>query len=300
MVLDVTNVSTVAEYGNDIMSKMREASRKASLRLEDKSDNKDILRSLSRIFDNIDYAELKFLNTPQGKGFARIVDFITKKKEKLLGKYTSITEELDKMYINVKQWECNLRINNDVLTELGDSITKIKEELGERIEVARLTLTQADDVPTNVEGRSILMQKIQDLEYNLAACEQELQNIEVKLRTNYSIYRKLISVYDSELPIIQTQVSMFKVTKEHHEMAEILSVLDEKKVALLKFGTEETIATGKKTAEMLGYKLEDFQLMQDLVDKLKAGTEEIAQIEATRIDRIQSELKRIEGGKLHG
>lgn len=279
----------IVGYGKDTMAKVKVLADKVTKEINERSDNTELLRSLDRILNKIDYEELKLLSERQeAKGLSKVFKFLSDGKEKIVTKYTDIATELDNMYFSIKKWQTDLEKNNQLFLEFSKTNSDIEKELQDILEKGEELLTGLpEETQKDQELRLMLQQRLQDIGYSIGVCKHSRANISVMLKTNFTIYSKLNSTYNTTMPTLQTQINLFKALKDQAEIIESIKVISEKNNQLLLLSAKETVNIGKKSVEQIGHKKEDYLILQDTIGILKTGMEEVIALETARASDIK-------------
>ena len=80
-------------------------------------ESSEMLKTLARIMDKFDIEEIKEKPGLFGKMFGNL----RKQLEKILAKYHTMGEEVDKIYVQLKQYESEIKQSNRKLAEMFDA-----------------------------------------------------------------------------------------------------------------------------------------------------------------------------------
>lgn len=292
--INLDNVQELLNFGNEAMEQMREITNNISSKLDTQITNVDIIPSINKVMKVIDYDELNKLNQKANNKFLKVIGMATQAKEKIFNKYALVIKNIDTMYFGVNAYKNNVISSTTILTELKENTIKLKETLNNQINFGYEILKSITENDKNsTEKKNILTQKIQDLQYSIAVSEQTINNIDVMLMTNYDIVKKLSSVYNTTIPIIQSQLNVFRVLKEQEEIISSLKFLDEKRNEILKNSAKYTVQTAKSAVESLGYTKSDFEVINNTINELKQGLNDIQTLQQQRQQDIQNLSKEV-------
>lgn len=282
--IDLTNPNELMQYGNDAMGKIREVSSKITEELDGRIGNTDLLDNLNKVLNNIDYDELK-LATNGDSGIQKLINKITKKRDRIVNKYMGISTSIDGMYAGVNSWKSNVLKNNNSLKDMMDVVSEIEESIKQYKANGKLIAHKLDD-NDDIENKEIMLRNIQEFDYAITTCNQMRKNIDIQMRTNKTIYMKLNSVYNTTMPIIHSQINLIDTMQESRDIINGLKIIDEQRDKFLEFGSKESIRLAKESVEQLGKSENDFKVLDNTIKELERGIEDIKVLEKKKMENI--------------
>ena len=289
------NMSDTTTFGKDALTKVRLVAEEWGEFLNGRPDPTAFLSSLDKILNKIDYDELKLQNNKKSNSsIGKFIDAISKKTEKVIAKYTNISNEFESMYSELKRWEVLLQENNDIMTKFQKDIEVAKAEILEFIQKGEKV---ASNLPSGTQmemvQKNMFCQRIQDLQYSLGLCEQILGNIGFSFKANFDIYAKLISIQNATIPSIQMHISSLRTAKGHRSMMESFELIDQKGIELMQFASKETVELSKQAVELLGRNAEDFKVINKTIEFLRDGEKDLLILEQKKMNEVQGAIEQL-------
>jgi len=114
--IEVYNLETIVSFGSEAAEEISKCSDVVlnNMSMDKIDDSSQILNSLSKIMDKFDIEEIK-----ENKGFFnKFFGGMKKQLDKVLAKYNTMGEEIDKIYIKLKQYEDEIKQSNRKLEDM--------------------------------------------------------------------------------------------------------------------------------------------------------------------------------------
>lgn len=265
--LDDTN--TIVQFGQESAQQIAQVS-DAVLRgmsLEKIEGSSQMLKALSTVMSKFDIEEIKDDN----KGFLKKLFSDAKKQlSKILEKYHTMGDEVDKIYIELKKYEDDIMKSNQYLEQMFKTNVETYHELVKYIlageqgcEELRQYIAQRE-ADYNASGDQSMMFEISSLKQSLELLEQRTQDLRTAenvalqsipmLKTmefsNLNLVRKINSAFIITLPIFKQALAQAMLLKQQKMQAEALSALDEKTNEMLLKNAKNTVQQAQMTARM--------------------------------------------------
>lgn len=293
--LQVTDINSIVRYGEDTVNSVKSVAEKITSQIDNRVDTKNILKSLDSIYKIIDFDELMSIGEDVSVGkvqsFLRIFG---SKKDKIVSKYTSVTEKIKSMHLTLKEWEVQLKKNTELYRSMEDELGLARIDMIEKKEFCENKLfeiveTPISDVPEiQKEILNTISQKIQGFEKSILVCDSSILNVKVMQTTNYSIYKKLQETDKNNMPQMEILIAQMIKIKESKEMIQSFQRLDKMTEQLLIYGTKEVIKQGKEASSMCNVKPEDLDVIKSSIQSLKDAIIEIDAINDNNLKQIQA------------
>jgi len=281
---------SIVQFGRELNDSVRNSSEQVMNIIESSSSDNDIVKNLEKVMKKIDTNEIVKLNQ-NAKGIKKFIANISGKTNQLVNKYTNIASEMRSSYATIKQWENELETVNNVLNTIKKDCLDTVEGLNTHIDVAKEQLKDMikseGQTMVDIEKQSILRQKISDFEMQKAVAEQAIENTDIMKKTNYQIYRKMFSAYDSVLPVIQQQISLQAITSKHQKKIDDLNYLDQLRDKLLVDGAKNLVDVSMKSIEMLQGNENAVAVIQEAKNIIKQGKAQLDNIEKLKLDSLK-------------
>ena len=117
--IEVFNLETIASFGSEAAEEISKASDIVlnSMNMSQLDESSEMLTALSKIMSKFDIDELK-----EDKGlFGKLFGNLKKQLEKILEKYHTMGGEVDKIYVQLKQYESEIKQANRKLDQMFDA-----------------------------------------------------------------------------------------------------------------------------------------------------------------------------------
>lgn len=268
--LVVDDLETIVSFGGEVAENISRAS-DVVLRGMDMSqldETSVMLTSLSKIMDKFDINEIK---EDDGKGiFNKLFNNAKKQLEKILAKYHTMGDEVDKIYVELKKYEAEIKESNRKLEAMFNANVEYYHELvkyilaGEQgcselagyIEQRRRDMEETGDSSIQFEltslenAQQLLEQRVQDLRTAENVALQSVPMIKTMAFSNMNLVRKINSAFIITLPVFKQALAQAIMLKRQKLQAEAMSALDERTNQMLVNNAKNSVAQSKMIAKM--------------------------------------------------
>ena len=117
--IEVNNLETIVSFGAEAAEEIAKASDVVlnSMSMSQLDESSEMLESLSKIMSKFDPSELQ-----ENKGlFNKLFGNMKKQLEKILDKYHTMGEEVDKIYVQLREYEGEIKQSNRKLEQMFDA-----------------------------------------------------------------------------------------------------------------------------------------------------------------------------------
>ena len=114
--IEVYNLDTIVSFGANAAEEVSKCSDIVlnSMNMKQIDDSSEMLNTLAKIMEKFDINEIK-----ENKGlFGKLFTNMKKQIDKIINKYHTMGEEVDKIYINLKQYESEIKQSNRKLEDM--------------------------------------------------------------------------------------------------------------------------------------------------------------------------------------
>ena len=125
--IEVNNLETIVSFGAQAAEEISKASDVVlnSMNLSQLDDTSEMLNTLAKIMSKFDIEEIK-----ENPGlFGKLFGNLRKQLDKILAKYHTMGEEVDKIYVQLKQYESEIKQSNRKLEQMFDANVNYYHEL---------------------------------------------------------------------------------------------------------------------------------------------------------------------------
>lgn len=308
--MDVYDLETIVSFGAEAAEEISKASDVVlnSMNMSQVNDSSEMLKTLANIMSKFDVEELK----ENPKFLEKFFGGAKKKLDKILSKYQTMGGEVDKIYVQLKQYEEEIKQSNRKLNQMFDANVGYYHELvkyilaGEQgckeIE-AYIAQRQADfeatgdnsiqfEIQTLQQALMMLEQRTQDLRTAESVAMQSIPMIKTMAFSNMNLVRKINSAFIITLPVFKQSLAQAIMLKRQKIQADALQALDEKTNEMLIKNAQNTVNQSKMTAQMVAGSSIKIETLETTWKTIVDGIEETRQIqENAKKQRIEDKAR---------
>ena len=313
--IEVSNMETIVSFGAHAAEEISKASDIVlnSMNMSQLDETSTMLTTLSKIMSKFDIEEIKDHPGLFGKLFGNL----KKQLEKILAKYHTMGEEVDKIYVQLKQYESEIKQSNRKLDQMFDANVNFYHELvkyilageqGCREIEAYIAQREADmnatgdrsiqfELTSLNQALMMLEQRTQDLRTAESVAMQSIPMIKTMEFSNMNLVRKINSAFIITLPVFKQALAQAIMLKRQRIQAESMQALDEKTNEMLIKNARNTVEQSKMTARLASGSSIKIETLETTWRTIVNGIDETKAIqENARKQRIEDQ-KRLEAIK---
>ena len=313
--IEVYNMDTIVSFGAKVAEEISKASDVVlnSMNMSQLDETSEMLKSLAKIMDQFDINEIKDNPGLFGKLFGNF----KKQLDKILAKYHTMGEEVDKIYVQLKGYEAEIKESNRKLNTMFDVNVNYYHELvkyilaGEQackeIE-AYIAQRQQDmentgdqsiqfELTTLNQALQMMEQRTQDLRTAENVAMQSIPMIQTMAFSNYNLGRKINSAFIVTLPIFKQALAQAILLKRQKIQADAISELDKKTNEMLIKNAQNTVDVSKATARMASGSSIQIETLEKTWRTITSGIEETQRIQEEARKKRQDDQIRLEAIK---
>lgn len=308
--IEVNNLETIVSFGADAAEEISKASDIVlnSMNMSQLDDSSEMLNTLAKIMSKFDIEELKENPGLFGKMFGNL----RKQLEKILEKYHTMGDEVDKIYVQLKQYEAEIKQSNRKLNQMFDANVEYYHQLVKYIlageqgcrELEEYIAKRESDMQTT--GDNSIQFEIQSLQQALMMLEQRTQDLRTAenvamqsipmIKTmefsNMNLVRKINSAFIITLPVFKQALAQAIMLKRQKIQAEAMSALDEKTNEMLIKNARNTVEQSKMTARLASGSSIKIETLETTWRTIVNGIDETKQIqENARKQRVEDQAR---------
>lgn len=313
--IEVGNMESVVSFGQEAADEISKASDQVlnSMSLAQLDESSALLNTLAKIMSNFDIEEVK-----ENPGlFGKMLAKMKKSLDKILAKYHTMGEEVDKIYVQLKQYESEIKQTNKKLDQMFDANVEYYHLLVKYILAGEMGCRQLED---HIAEREKEMEKTGDgaIQFELTELNQCLMLLEQRtadLRTaesvamqsipmlkqmefsNMNLVRKINSAFIITLPIFKQALAQAIMLKRQRIQAESLAALDKTTNDMLIKNARNTVETSKMTAKMAAGSSIKIETLENTWRTIVNGIDETRNIEQNARRQREEDKKRLENIK---
>lgn len=308
--IEVHNLESIVSFGAEAAEEISKCSDIVlnNMNMSQLDDSSEMLNTLAKIMSKFDIDELK-----ENPGlFGKLFGNLRKQLDKILTKYHTMGEEVDKIYVQLKKYESEIKQANRNLDEMFNANVNYYHELvkyilaGEQgcreieayIDQRQKDMETSGDNSIQFEIQSLnqalmmLEQRTQDLRTAENVAMQSIPMIKTMEFSNMNLVRKINSAFIVTLPVFKQALAQAIMLKRQKLQAEAMSALDEKTNEMLIKNAQNTVEQSKMTARLAAGSSIKIETLETTWKTIVNGIEETKQIqENARKKRIEDQAK---------
>lgn len=313
--IEVDNMESIVTFGAHAAEEISKASDVVlnSMSMAQLDESSQMLTTLAKIMDKFDIEEIKDNPGLFGKLFGNL----RKRLDQILAKYHTMGEEVDKIYVQLKQYESEIKQANRKLDTMFDANVNYYHELvkyilageqGCRELEAYITQRQSDMEATGdnsiqfeiTELNQCLMlleQRTQDLRTAESVAMQSIPMIKTMEFSNMNLVRKINSAFIVTLPVFKQALAQAIMLKRQRLQAESMAALDAKTNEMLIKNARNTVEQSKITARLASGSSIKIETLETTWRTIVNGIDETRSIQENARKQRTEDAKRLEAIK---
>jgi uncharacterized protein YaaN involved in tellurite resistance len=308
--IDVNNLESIVTFGAEVADEISKASDVVlnSMNMSQLDDTSELLKTLAGIMSKFDIDEIKDDPSLFGKLFGNM----KKKLDQILEKYHTMGGEVDKIYVQLKGYEAEIKQSNHKLSTMFESNVNYYHELVKYILAGEQACKEIEDYIAKRQkdmeetgdesiqfeltslNQALLMmeQRTQDLRTAENVALQSIPMIKTMEYSNYNLVRKINSAFIVTLPVFKQALAQAILLKRQKIQAEAMSELDKKTNEMLIKNAQNTVEVSKNTARLASGSSIQIETLETTWRTITNGIEETRQIqEDARKKRIDDQAR---------
>ncbi len=308
--IEVYNLESIVSFGSEAADEISKCSDVIlnGMDLSQLDNSSTMLTTLAKIMDKFDVEELK-----DNPGlFNKLFGNLRKQLDKILNKYHTMGDEIDKIYVQLKQYESEIKQSNRKLEDMFQANVGYYHQLvkyilageqGCRELEAYIAQRQADlertgdnaiqfELASLNQALMMLEQRTQDLRTAENVAMQSIPMIKTMQFSNMNLVRKINSAFIVTLPVFKQAIAQAIMLKRQRIQAEAMSALDAKTNEMLLRNAQNTAEQSKITARLASGSSIKTETLEKTWQTIVSGIEETMQIqENARKQRVEDQKK---------
>lgn len=316
--INVNDSSTIVKFGAEAADEISKASDQVlnSMSLAQINDTGNMMKALANIMDQFDIDEIK----DDKPGF---FGSLKKKLEKILSKYDNMGKDIDKIYVQLKQYESEIEANNKKLDAMYDANLGYYQQLVKYIMAGEQGVKELDafieqyqakvaenpddgtirmDLSNLQQMREILDQRVMDLKVAENVALQTVPMLKTMEYSNLNLVRKINSAFIITMPVFKQALAQAIMLKRQRIQAESMAALDEKTNEMLLKNAQNTVDQSKMVAAMAANSSIKVETLQQTWQTIVNGIDEVQAIQdqarekrktdAVALEQIKADYKK--------
>ncbi|HOF67956.1 MAG TPA: toxic anion resistance protein [Ruminococcus sp.] len=308
--IEIDNLESIVSFGSEAADEISKASDVVlnSMNMSQLDESSQMLVTLSKIMEKFDIDEIK----EDPSLFGRIFGNMKKQLEKILAKYHTMGEEVDKVYVQLKKYEDEIKQSNRKLDQMFDANVEYYHqlvkyilageqgcrELEEYIEKRKRDMASTGDNSiqfeiTNLEQALMMLeQRTQDLRVAENVAMQSIPMIKTMEFTNMNLVRKINSAFIVTLPVFKQALAQAILLKRQKVQAEAMAALDQKTNEMLLKNAANTVETSKMAARLSSGSSVKIETLETTWRTIVSGIDETRRIQDdARKKRVEDQAR---------
>ncbi len=307
----VDDLETIVTFGGEVAEQISKTSDVVlnSMNMNQINETSEMLNLLAKIMDRFDIEEIK-----EDPGFfGKLFGGVRKQLDKILDKYKTMGDEVDKIYVKLKQYEAEIKTSNQKLEDLFQSnvnyyhelvkyilageqgIGELEAYIGQRQEDMAASGDQSIqfELAALEQAKVMLEQRTHDLRIAENVAIQSIPMIKTMQFSNMNLVRKINSAFIITLPVFKQALAQAILLKRQRVQAEAMSALDEKTNEMLLRNARNTVEQSKMTAAMASGSSIKVDTLETTWRTIVNGIEETRQIQENAKKQREEDQKRL-------
>ena len=310
--IDINDMTTIVTFGAETVEEISKASDVVlrSMNMGQMDQSSQMLESLAKIMSKFDIDEFK--DSP--KLFGRLLGNVRGQLERILTKYNTMGDEVDKIYVQLKGYEAEIKRSNQKLEQMFQSNVQYFHELEKYIVAgdqgckeieAYMAQRQQDlertgdqsisfELQTLEQAKTMLEQRTLDLRTAEAVALQSIPMLKAMQYNNMNLVRKINSAFIITLPVFKQALAQAILLKRQKLQSDAMSVLDQRTNEMLLKNARNTVAQTKATARLAGAPSIQADTLQKTWQTIVGGIEETQKLQQSARDQRQQDQVKLE------
>lgn len=266
--IELNNLDSIVTFGGEVATEISKSSDLVlnSMNISQIEETSKMLGVLSNIMSKFDIEEIK-----QDPGlFDKLFGGIKKQLDKIMAKYQTMGGEIDKIYVELKGYEGEIKETNKKLNTMFDSnvnyyhdllkyilageqgCKELESAIADRTAEMERTGDKSIQFELTTLNNALMMleQRTQDLRVAENVAMQTIPMLKTMEFSNINLIRKINSAFIITLPIFKQSLAQAIMLKRQRLQAEALSELDKKTNEMILKNATNTVEQAKLTAQM--------------------------------------------------
>lgn len=306
----VDDMNTIVTFGAEAADEISKVSDTVlnSMSMSALDETSKMMDALSTIMSKFDIDEIQ----SEPKGLQKLFTNAKKQLDKILNKYHTMGEEVDKIYIELKKYEDEIKTSNKTLDAMFKTNVDTYHKLVKYILAGEqackeiedyITQRQADFEATHDntiqfeltslnQALTMMEQRTQDLRTAESVAMQSIPMLKTMEFGNMNLVRKINSAFIITLPVFKQALAQAMLLKRQSIQAESMSKLDEKTNELLIKNAQNTVEQSKRITAMASTSSIKADTLETTWRTIMSGIDETKKIQdESRTKRLEDQKK---------
>lgn len=313
--IEVFDPNSIVKFGSEAAEEVSKSADVVlnGMNMDQINNSGKMLEALDKIMGSFDIDEVK-----EDKGlFGKLFGNAKKKLEKLLSKYNTMGDEIDKIYTQLKVYEGEIEKSNRNLDQMFNSNLEyyhelVKyiaageqgcKELHEYIEQKEQELATSNNVDLQFEisnlrqAENMLEQRVMDLKTAESIALQSIPMIKTMEFSNANLTRKINSAFIVTIPVFKQALAQAMMLKRQKIQADSMLALDKRTNELLIKNAQNTVEQSKQITRMTNTSSVQIETLEKTWNTIVSGIDETKRIQEEAKRKREEDSKRLDAIK---
>lgn len=313
--IEVFDPNSIVKFGSEAAEEVSKSADVVlnGMNIDQINNSGKMLEALDKIMGSFDIDEVK-----EDKGlFGKLFGNAKKKLEKLLSKYNTMGDEIDKIYTQLKVYEGEIEKSNRNLDQMFNSNLEyyhelVKyiaageqgcKELHEYIEQKEQELATSNNVDLQFEisnlrqAENMLEQRVMDLKTAESIALQSIPMIKTMEFSNANLTRKINSAFIVTLPVFKQALAQTMMLKRQKIQADSMLALDKRTNELLIKNAQNTVEQSKQITRITNTSSVQIETLEKTWNTIVSGIDETKRIQEEAKRKREEDSKRLDAIK---
>lgn len=308
--INANDPNSIISFGNQVAEEISKASDQVlnSMNMSQLDDSSELLNALKNIMDQFDAKEL----TEEKKGFFAN---LRRQLDKILAKYHTMGEDVDKIYVQLKQYESEIQQSNVKLETMYNANIDYYKQLLKYIMAGEQACKELDayitdfrakvennpdagtaamDLQTLEQTRGIMEQRVMDLKIAENVAMQTVPMLKAMEFSNINLIRKINSAFIITMPVFKQALAQAVMLKRQRIQADAMKALDDKTNELLLKNAQNTVDQTKITTMLANGSSIKVETLEKTWQTIVNGIDETRKLQEEARTKRAEDSKRLE------
>ena len=313
--ISVYELDTIVSFGSEVAENISKCSDSVlnSINMSQLDDSSEMLNTLAKIMEKFDIDEIQEKPGLFGKMFGNV----RKQVDKILDKYHTMGQEVDKIYVQLKQYENEIKQSNQKLETMFETNVEYFHELEKYILAGEQGIQEITayydqrrqeyedtgeasiqfDLTSLEQAKMMLEQRVQDLRIAENVAMQSIPMIKTMEFSNMNLVRKINSAFIITLPVFKQALTQAILLKRQKIQADAMAALDAKTNEMLLKNAQNTVNQSKMTAQLASGSSNKMETLESTWHTIVNGIEETKTIQENAKKKREEDKVRLNAMK---
>ena len=309
--IDINDLNTIVSFGAQSAEEISKASDLVlrSMSMSQIDETSKMLNTLGKIMDQFDINEIK----ENPSLFNKLFGNMKKQLDKILAKYHTMGDEVDKIYVQLKQYEGEIKQSNEKLETMFQSNVGYYHELVKYIVAGEQGCQEIQDyidqrtrdmeetgdqsirfeLETLNQAKMMLEQRTQDLRTAEIVAMESIPMLKTMQFSNMNLVRKINSAFIITLPVFKQSLAQPIMLKRQKIQADAISALDERTNEMLIKNAKNTVEQAKITTRLASGSSIKADTLETTWRTIMSGIEETRKIQEDASRQRQEDQQKL-------